>query len=102
MESSIKSYLSIDLNCFNNLLAAGQGISTFRVLNYIINIAYANGSDTVSFKYNEIAEVLGYGIRCIGENIRYLCKTGVLIKTGYHEYTINKDVLNVYLAANAF
>ena len=97
-----REYLCIDLFKFNDLLAEGQGISTFRVLNYIINIAYAEGSNEVAFKYNELADILGYGVRCIGESVRYLCKLGILTKTERHKFVINKEFLNVTTAGQAF
>ena len=98
----MREYINIDTRKFEELLAAGQGISTFRVLNYILNIAYAEGNNVVSFKYSELADILGYGIRCIGDSVRYLCKIGVLSKTERHTFIINKELLNVTTVGQAF
>ena len=95
-------YVNIDMITFGELLAAGQGISTFRVLNYILNAAYAEGNNVVSFKYGELADILGYGIRCIGDSVRYLCKIGILAKEKGHQFVINKDLLNITISGQAF
>lgn len=98
----MNEYVCIDVEKFENLLVTGQGISIFRVLNYIINLAYAEKLNVVHFTYAEIADHLGYGVRCIGENVRYLCKLGILVKTRKHEYIIDKQYLNVTAISKAF